>query len=126
MSTLSTLVGIRLCPTFAAVVLLPNRSIRRPKAYPMPQVLNLSAVAFARACHLPPYTPLRKSCTPDCPPLPSYIGSELWTELTVRAMVEPGDENIRTMRGVCGCRVAHPSAVSGRLRARDSTVTIRR
>src|SRR5712672_2204189 len=42
-------------------------------------------------------------------------------KLTARAAVEPGDENIRTMRGFCGWRIAHLPALLGRFRAGDCT-----
>src|SRR2546426_12546897 len=108
MPTLSTLVGILLCTYFAAVRTLPKPSPESNKPRSRPKVLSFSPVLSAQPCHLPPYTILRKSCPLGSTPLPSCISSELGLNCTVRATVEPGDETIRTMRGVCGCRVAHP------------------
>src|SRR3989442_2607758 len=123
MPTLSTLVGILLCTYFAAVRTLPRPSPESNKPRSRPKVLSFSPVLSAQPCHLPPYTILRKSCPLGSTPLPSCISSELGLNCTVRATVEPGDETIRTMRGVCGCRVAHLAAVPGRSSARDRTVT---
>lgn len=100
---------------------MPSARGYRPRSGP--DSLHLRRVSFAYTCYLPQSTILRKSCPHDGPQLPSCIGSELWTELTVRAMVEPGDENVHTTRGVCGWRTAHLSADLGRSRARDRTVT---
>jgi hypothetical protein len=105
----------------------PSQALAREyKPRSRPKVLSFSPVLSAQPCHLPPYTILRRSCPLGSTPLPSCISSELGLNCTVRATVEPGDETILTMRGVCGCRVAHLAAVPGRSSARDRTVTGRR
>src|SRR6266404_2375869 len=123
MPTLSTLVGILLCTYFAAVRIFATPFARERKPRSGPQLLIFSPVSSAQACRLPEYTILHKSCPIGSTSLLSCISSELGLNCTVRATVEPGDETIRTMRGVCGCRVAHLAAVLGRSSARDRTVT---
>jgi hypothetical protein len=123
MPTLPTFVGLPLCTHFVAVRLLPEPLYMGYKPRSWPEWAHLRPLSAAQTCRLPQCTILQKSCPHDRPPLPSFIGPELWTELTVRATVEPGDEKIRTMRGVCGWRVAHLSALLGCSRARDRTVT---
>src|SRR6266404_481475 len=123
MPSLSTLVGILSCTYFAAVRILVTPRARAHKPRLWPRVLSFSPVLCAQACRLPPYTILHKSCPIGSTSLLSCISSELGLNCTVRATVEPGDETIRTMRGVCGCRVAHLAAVLGRSSARDRTVT---